>query len=293
MRRVFRLPDTRARLARDVDEELAFHLETRVATARRARIVAGRRAPRSGAPVRRRRVGSAVVRHDGRTTGAIDAARELRERRNPGSGVHSADAPPKRRIHVPRRRRAGDRHRRQHGDLRNDRRGVRAWLAGAASGGVGRRGRPDACQLSFVRIAAHGYAVRAGVPGGARQQHRLHRRSGIGQDGSPRRPSRRRRARASAGTVRLRELLLRARHLGLDRKSVRRQPRIRSPAAPRRSRSATDTGSGVFTAIAASSARTSRSTARASPSSASRPSRSPATSSSNGPISGFRWGCTT
>ena len=64
-------------------------------------------------------------------------------------------------------------------------------------------------------------------------------------------------------------------------------------AAPRRSRSATDTGSVVFTAIAASSARTSRSTTHASPSSASRPSRSPATSSSNGPTSGFRWGCTT
>src|SRR5262245_10093911 len=30
MRRIFRLPTTRARIAREVDDELSFHLETRV-----------------------------------------------------------------------------------------------------------------------------------------------------------------------------------------------------------------------------------------------------------------------
>jgi hypothetical protein len=68
MRRVFRLPVNRARLAHDVDEELAFHLETRV-----QQLVARGLSPDAARPEAgtssATSVGSAVI-HDGRTTGS-------------------------------------------------------------------------------------------------------------------------------------------------------------------------------------------------------------------------------
>ena len=159
-------------------------------------------------------------------------------------------------------------------------------LPSAASGGARRRGRPDARQLyssdrrarSMLSAPVTGRCAHL-APSSPAFWHRARRIASTS--------GRRRRARASRGKVRLRQLLLRAQHQP-DWKSVRRR-RGFGHRRRRRSRSATDTGSGA--------ARRSR---RHRPehhdrrralhrSSASRPGRSPATSSSNGPISGFRW----
>src|SRR4051812_47111449 len=85
MRRVFRLPTSRARIARDVDEELAFHLDERV-----ARLIAAGLSPDDARTEALRQFGDvASVKH---SMVSLDAQRERTTRRASLFGDFRQDA---------------------------------------------------------------------------------------------------------------------------------------------------------------------------------------------------------
>ena len=230
VRRVFRLPDAGgARLAPRRRRRDRVPSRERVRSSWRADC---RRTPRGARP----NAGSAIVESARRSCVTLDEQREQSMRRANFMGEVTQDRrlrcgrSAESGIHVPRRWRARDRHRRQHGDLHADRRGRGAQVAGAAAGATRRGRRPDACRLSFVRLAAHGTVVLAGVQGGPRQRRGLHRRRRVRPDGSSRRPGRRGELSITGGSSP--ELLLGARRLGRDRTRVRRHRGHDSPSAP-------------------------------------------------------------
>ena len=199
MRRVFRLPATRARLAREVDDELAFHLETRV-----RQLVASGLAPDAARREAARQFGD--VESVRRSCVTMDEQRELSMRRaNYMSEVLQDLAFTLRTL----RRNAG----------------FATLVVGALAIGIGANtaifsmidavfvrglpvshpeqlvaiGDPDARQLALGRLAAHRSAVGAAVPRRARSQRRVHRRARVRPDGPARRAHRRtRRERVSS-----------------------------------------------------------------------------------------------
>ena len=139
MRRVFRMPFGRTHIAREVDDELAFHLEMRM-----QRLIASGMTPDAARQEALRQFGNVksvredCVIMDEQRERAMSRANMIGELRA-GRLLRAAHTAAQRRLHRRHRLRAGRGHRREHGDLHADRRRGRARAARVHNPGPARR----------------------------------------------------------------------------------------------------------------------------------------------------------